>query len=220
MHIHDLSGSSSVLSRFIAELRDTEIQQDRLRFRKNVVRIGSILGYELSKSLESETLTVTTPLGTSTSSVPVKDVVICSVLRAGLPLHQGLLEVFDDAENTFVSAYRKHRPEDPKKFEIVIEYLASPSLEGKALILADPMLASGKSMVNVFEALRAMGTPKEVHLVSVIGAEAGIVHVQKHFPSTSHLWVAAIDPCLNDHGYIVPGLGDAGDLSFGTKLQQ
>jgi uracil phosphoribosyltransferase len=161
---------------------------------------------------------VTTPLGKSQINLLDNDIVLCSILRAGVPLHNGLLKYFDKAENAFISAYRHHK-EQPETFEIIVEYLACPDLENKTLILADPMLASGQSMVATFEALKPFGTPKEVHLVSVIGAKKGIEFVQKEFNDNAHLWIATIDDTLNSKGYILPGLGDAGDLAYGEKLQ-
>ena len=217
MTVHHVSGNNSVLNQFIAEIRDIGIQTDRMRFRKNIERIGEVLGYELSKTLGYEEKQVQTPLGTSRLFLPKDDVVICSILRAGIPLHNGLLNYFDRAGSSFISAYR-HHPQNEIDFEIVVEYLASPSLENKTLILADPMLATGRSLVSVFEALKKMGTPKEVHLVSVIAATEGIDHVSSELPEGTQLWVATIDQELNDHGYIVPGLGDAGDLAFGEKV--
>ena len=218
MKIHHLGAQNSVLNQFIAEIRDVNIQQDRMRFRRNIERIGEILGYELSKSLEFRPETVTTPLGTKEVAC-IKDVlVLCSVLRAGLPLHQGLLNYFDRAGNGFISAYRRHK-EGGKVFEIVVEYLSSPSLEDKVVLLADPMLATGQSLVAACKALAGLGTPKALHLVTVIGASEGIDYVSRHFPEDTQLWIAAIDETLNDKGYIVPGLGDSGDLSFGGKLQ-
>ncbi|NRB83243.1 MAG: uracil phosphoribosyltransferase [Winogradskyella sp.] len=219
MHIHNLSNTPSVLNSFVSEIRDKSIQKDSLRFRRNIERIGEILGYELSKSLQFETHKTETPLGVSETTLHKKDIVLCSILRAGVPLHNGLLNYFDAAENAFISAYRHHK-HDPESFEIVVEYLACPSLENKTLILADPMLATGQSMVATFEALKPFGNPKEVHLVSVIGAQQGVDLISKAFSNNSHLWIAAIDETLNDKGYIIPGLGDAGDLAFGNKLQQ
>jgi len=180
--------------------------------------LGEILGYELSKQLKFSAKNIKTPLGNSEVQLPESEIVVCSILRAGLPLHNGLLNYFDDAENSFISAYR-HHPNNDEHFEIVVEYLASPSLEGKSLILADPMLATGGSFVNVMNALKQMGTPKEIHLVAVIGAEEGIAHLKNEFPEDSKLWIATIDKELNDRGYIIPGLGDAGDLCYGGKLQ-
>lgn len=217
MYIHHLLEKKSIANKFVAELRDATIQKDRLRFRYNIERLGEILAYELSKSLEFHEKTVTTPLGKSTTLLPNEDVVICSILRAGLPLHTGILNYFDNAENTFVSAFRHHISEN--EFEIKVEYLASPSLKGKTLILADPMLATGGSLLNVYEALKPMGIPKAIHLVSVIGAKAGIEFIRNHLPTETHLWIATIDDTLDVNGYIVPGLGDAGDLAFGAKLQ-
>lgn len=218
MKIHHLAAKPSVLNHFLAEIRDETIQKDRLRFRKNLERIGEVLALELSKSLSYKTLDVPTPLGTKTCSVLQDDMVICSVLRAGLPLHQGLLNYFDKASSAYISAYRKHKGKG-EVFDIEVEYLASPSLEGKILLLADPMLATGKSFVSVFEALKSFGDPKEVHLVSVIGATEGVEYVSKKLPQETHLWIADIDKTLNRYGYIIPGLGDAGDLAFGGKLQ-
>jgi len=219
MHIHNLSKNNSILNAFIAELRDVNIQNDRMRFRRNIERIGEVLGYEMSKTLEYTTKAIETPLGESLTNIYQNDIVLCSILRAGVPLHNGLLNYFDDAENAFISAYRHHK-HNPETFEIIVEYLACPSLEGKTLILADPMLATGQSMVATFEALKPFGTPKNIHLVSVIGAQDGVDFVNNHFRKDTHLWIAAIDKTLSDKGYIVPGLGDAGDLAFGKKLQQ
>ena len=218
MRVHHLSENPSILNTFISEIRDKAIQKDSMRFRRNIERIGEVLGYELSKSLQYNSKTVVTPLGHSNILLHQKDIVLCSILRAGVPLHNGLLNYFDTAENAFISAYRQHKS-NPESFEIVVEYLACPSLEGKTLILADPMLATGQSMVATYEALKPFGTPKEIHLVSVIGAQKGIDFVSRSFDSKTNLWIAAIDEELSDKGYIIPGLGDAGDLAFGQKLQ-
>lgn len=217
MHIHYLLENNSILNKFIAEIRDVTIQKDSLRFRRNIERIGEILGYELSKKLTFKTSEIKTPLGVKSSFKIDNDIVLCSILRAGLPLHQGLLNYFDDAENAFISAYR-HHPNNTKDFEIVVEYFAAPTIENKTLLLADPMLATGQSLVAVYEAIKKQGTPKELHIVSVIAAKEGIDFIEKHFPKNTHLWIAAIDDTLNDKGYIIPGLGDAGDLAFGAKL--
>ena len=217
MILHHIENENSVLNQFIAEIRDKNEQKDSLRFRRNIERIGEILGYELSKKLQYNGVSVQTPLGEKTIQLPQNDLVLCSILRAGLPLHQGLLNYFDKAENAFISAYRKHA-KNSNDFEIVVEYFASPSVDKKTLILADPMLATGQSLVAVYEAIKKYGQPKEVHIVSVIGALAGIEFVQNHFPKNTHLWIAAIDDKLNEKGYIIPGLGDAGDLAFGEKL--
>ena len=210
MHIHNLSEENSILNSFISEIRNVTVQKDSMRFRRNIERIGEILGYEMSKVLDYNASTVTTPLGTSNMNLLENDIVLCSILRAGVPFHNGLLNYFDASENAFISAYRHHK-DDSEKFEIVIEYLACPSLENKTLILADPMLATGRSMVNAFEALKPFGTPKNIHLVSVIGAQDGVDYVENHFNEHAHLWIATVDDELNEKGYIVPGLGDAGD---------
>jgi len=217
MNIHHLEETPSILNKFIAEIRDQNIQKDSLRFRRNIERIGEILGYELSKHLEYKSSVITTPLGTKIIKLLQNKIVLCSILRAGLPLHQGLLNYFDDAENAFISAYR-HHPNNDAQFEIVVEYFAAPSLENKTLILADPMLATGKSLVEVYEAIKKQRTITEIHLVAVLGATEGIEYIKNHFPENTHLWIAAIDDNLNDNGYIIPGLGDAGDLAFGQKL--
>ncbi len=217
MTIHNLDTQNSVLLKFISEIRDIDIQKDKLRFRRNIERIGEVLGYELSKQLTYQNKTIKTPLGTKVVSIYKNDLVLCSILRAGLPLHQGLLNYFDDSENAFISAYRKHK-KNADDFEIVVEYLASPSLENKTLLLADPMLATGRSMVNVYEALKKLGTPKQIHIIAVIGALQGIDYIKDKFPKNTHLWIATVDETLNSKGYIVPGLGDAGDLSYGLKL--
>lgn len=218
MHTHNLSEQNSVLNTFISEIRNISIQKDRMRFRRNIERIGEILGYELSKTLNYKPQIVETPLGTTSTNLIENNIVLCSILRAGIPLHNGLLNYFDTAENAFISAYRQHTS-NTDDFNIVVEYLACPNLEGKTLILADPMLATGQSIVATFEALKPFGTPKEVHLVSVIGAKEGVAYAEKHFDASTHLWIATIDKTLNNKGYIIPGLGDAGDLAFGEKLQ-
>ncbi len=218
MKVHHLLEENSLATKFVAELRDVDKQKDAMRFRKNIERIGEILGYELSKTLNFSAKEIKTPLGNATHQLPNQDVVICSILRAGLPLHNGLLNYFDWAENAFISAYR-HHPNEDEHFEILVEYLASPSLEDKTLILADPMLATGKSFVNVLKALEKMGKPKKIHLVAVIGAKEGLELVKEEFPENSEVWIATIDEKLDKNGYIVPGLGDAGDLSYGSKMQ-
>lgn len=218
MHIHHLSEENSILNTFISEIRDVKIQKDQMRFRRNIERIGEVLGYEMSKVLNYTSSTITTPLGTCDINLFENNIVLCSILRAGVPLHNGLLNYFDGAENAFISAYRQHK-KNPESFDIIVEYLACPSLENKTLILADPMLATGQSMIATFEALKPFGTPKAVHLVSVIGAQKGVDYVSEQFPEDTHLWIATIDKELNEKGYIIPGLGDAGDLAFGKKLQ-
>lgn len=216
MTVHDFTSQSSLLNQFISELRDVSIQKDAMRFRRNIERVGEILSYECSKVLENTSQTITTPLGSKKMQLPINDIVICSILRAGLPLHQGVLNYFDQAENAFVSAYR-HHINDGDEFEIVVNYMATPSLEGKTLVLVDPMLATGRTMKSVFEVLLQEGTPKNLHIISVLGSTEGVEYVQEHFPLHTHLWIAAVDNQLNSRGYIVPGLGDAGDLAYGTK---
>ncbi len=217
MHIHHLLENNSVLSTFISELRDVNIQKDSLRFRRNIERVGEILSYELSKQLNYTHQEIQTPLGSKQVNALKDKLVVCSILRAGLPLHQGILNYFDKAENSFISAYRHHL--NQTDFEIRVEYMASPAIDKKTLIIADPMLATGRSFVNVYNAIKQMGNPKEIHLVAVIGAKAGVELLQKEFPKNTHLWIATIDEKLNDQGYIVPGLGDAGDLCYGEKMQ-
>jgi len=214
--IHNFDLSNSVLNNFIAEIRDANIQKDTMRFRRNIERIGEILSYELSKELNYVTQKITTPLGNKMVKTTINNLVLCSVLRAGLPLHQGILNYFDNIENAFISAYRHHTSEN--EFEIKVEYLASPTLDQKILILADPMLATGNSLVAVYDTLKKLGDIKHIHLVCVIAATEGIAFVEKYFPENTHLWVATIDDKLNNKGYIIPGLGDAGDLAFGKKL--
>lgn len=216
MITNNLSQKNTVLNTFLSEIRCVNTQKDSMRFRKNIERIGEILAYELSKTLVYESKKITTPLGVQSTNIPVNDIVLCSILRAGLPLHNGFLNYFDKAENAFISAYRKHINE--KEFDIEVEYFASPSIDGKTLILVDPMLATGQSLVSVFEGIKKYGTPKEIHLACVIGSKEGVEYIQNYFPKNTKLWIATVDEKLNDKGYIVPGLGDAGDLAFGKKI--
>lgn len=217
MIVHDFSKHNSIINQYLWEMRDVTVQKDSLRFRKNVERVGELLAYELSKTLKYKTAKVKTPLGEKAVQVPDENIVLCSILRAGLPLHHGILNVFDRVENAFISAYR-HHPNGADQFEVQVEYLATPSLEGKTLILADPMMATGRTFENVLRALQTHGTPKQIHLVSIIAAKAGIFLADTVFPKETHLWIAAIDDALNERGYIVPGLGDAGDLCYGPRL--
>lgn len=217
MIIHDFSNTQSVLNQYIHELRAVAVQKDRMRFRKNIERVGEILGYELSKSLDYHTTQATTPLGSTAVALPQQDLVLCSVLRAGLPLHQGLLNRFDTADNAFISAYRTH-PEQGDDFEVVVRYFAAPDLSNKTLLLTDPMLATGKTLENVYKALDNHGAPSQIHIVAVIGSRQGVEYISSIFPENTHLWIASIDEELNNKGYIVPGLGDAGDLCYGNKL--
>ena len=217
MKVHHFGEGNSLLNKFIAEIRDANIQKDAMRFRRNIERIGEILSYELSKSLTYEIKTVRTPFGSKEIALPKDKLVLCSVLRAGLPLHQGMLNYFDAAENAFISAYRHHRG-DEDAFEVIVKYFAAPSLGGKTLVLTDPMLATGKTLENVLAALKEHGEPQKIHIISVIGSKPGIAHVKQVFPENTHLWIAAIDEKLSSRGYILPGIGDAGDLAFGEKL--
>ncbi|MCE2611749.1 uracil phosphoribosyltransferase [Flavobacteriaceae bacterium D16] len=217
MVIHNFSESNSLLNQFVAELRDVNIQRDSMRFRRNIERIGEILSYELSKTLEYRINNVQTPFGNKPMSLSTNNLVLCSVLRAGLPLHQGLLNYFDGAENAFISAYR-HHPNGKNEFEVIVKYFAAPALGGKTLVLTDPMLATGKTLENVLKSLKTHGEPKAIHIISVIGSREGIDYVASVFPENTQLWIAAIDDELTAKGYIIPGLGDAGDLSFGVKL--
>lgn len=219
MEIINFANRPSLVSRYMLELRDTSIQTDPLRFRHNLVRIGEIMAYEISKRLSYKDVDVTTPLGTAMCQTPADQVVIGTILRAGLPLHQGFLNYFDYAENAFVSAYRKYREKGGDTFDVLIEYLASPSIEGKTLLLVDPMLATGASMELGYRAMLSKGNPAHIHVAAVIASQQAVDYVERTFPSEkTTLWVGVIDPEINAHSYIVPGLGDAGDLAFGEKL--
>ena len=215
MKIFNFSEYSSLYNKFLSELRDAQIQKDSMRFRKNLERIGEISAYEISKELDHQSLTTNTPLGVSQSNVPKDNLVLATILRAGLPLHTGLLNYFDHAENCFISAYRKHS--SANDFEVEIEYLASPNIQGKVVLLSDTMLASGQSMVLAYKALLKRGTPAKVHIVSVIGSQQGIDLVSENLPDNTTLWIGGVDPKMTTQSYIVPGLGDAGDLAFGEK---
>lgn len=216
MKIVDFNKSNSLLNQFVAELRDVNIQGDRMRFRRNIQRIGEIMAYEISKELNYSTKQVTTPLGIAPVNTPDNDIVLCTILRAGLVFHDGFLSYFDKAENAFISAYRKYT--DESHFEIRTEYIASPRIDGKTLIITDPMLATGCSMETCYHAILAKGTPKEIHIASIIASEKAIEHVKNTFPADkTTVWCAAVDPIINEHAYIVPGLGDAGDLAYGDK---
>jgi uracil phosphoribosyltransferase len=216
--INNLGTENSLFNQFISEIRNVDVQNDAMRFRRNMERIGEIMAYEISKTLPYEKQTITTPLGEVDMNILKQQPVLATILRAGLPLHQGMLNYFDRAENAFISAFRKHDLEG--NFEIQIDYMSSPMLKNRTLILVDPMLATGKSMVLAYKELLAMGIPKHIHVVSVIASADGIEYVQKHFPiSKTTIWLGAIDQELTAQSYIVPGLGDAGDLAFGAKLQ-
>ena len=213
----DLSKQHSLLNHWVAELRDVHVQNDRMRFRRNIERIGEVAAYELSKTLGFKTVDVTTPLGIASTSLLEEQPVLGTILRAGLPLHQGMLNYFDKADNAFISAYRKHHPDG--SFEISLEYLSCPDLNNRILILCDPMLATGASLVETIQAIQKTYTPAQIHIVVTIASQKGIEHVEKELGAEIPIWCAAIDPILNDKSYIVPGLGDAGDLAFGTKMQ-
>ena len=216
MKIVNFAEMNSELNRFVAEIRDIHIQQDRLRFRKNLERIGEVMSYEISKDFRYSEKLVTTPLGTARVNTADDKIVVGTILRAGIPYHQGFLTYFDRAENAFVSAYRKYK--DKLNFEIFIEYIASPRIDGKILILTDPMLATGGSMELSYRALLTKGEPEHIHIASVIASQKAIEYITTHFPEEkTTVWVGAIDPDLNEHSYIVPGLGDAGDLAYGEK---
>lgn len=217
MQIINLSENNSILNHYLKEIRSVEIQKDAMRFRRNIERIGEIMAYELSKKMQYVTEEVQTPLGIAPVNVISEKVVLSTILRAGLPFHQGFLSYFDYAENAFVSAYRKYK--DALKFDIHIEYIASPDLTGKTLIIIDPMLATGGSMELALGALRTKGTPAQVHIATVIASKHAVKYLKKNFAGSGvTLWAAAIDPELNEHSYIIPGIGDAGDLAFGEKL--
>jgi uracil phosphoribosyltransferase len=207
---------NSILNKFIYEMRDADIQREPMRFRRNMERVGEILAYELSQKMKYSPELVQTPLGEKEMFLLQDEPVIASILRAGLPLHQGVLNYFDQAESAFISAYRKHR--NNEEYDILIEYLAAPNIDKKNLILCDPMLATGRSMVSAYKALLLYGKPRMVHVVSAIASEEALVYVRENMPPNTEIWVAAVDSDLTAQSYIVPGLGDAGDLAFGSKL--
>lgn len=216
MKVVNFAETPSLVSQYMMELRDENIQKDMLRFRRNLERIGEIMAYEISRTISYETIDVTTPLEVAKCQVIGDNIVLGTIFRAGVPFHQGFLNYFDHAENAFVSAYRKYK--DADNFDVHIEYLASPCIEGKTLIIADPMLATGSSMELSYRALLTKGTPKHIHIASVIASKQAVDYVKGVFPAEkTTLWVGAIDDELNSHSYIVPGLGDAGDLAYGTK---
>ncbi|PWB25282.1 uracil phosphoribosyltransferase [Flavobacterium sp. HTF] len=217
MKIHYISENNSILNHFLGQIRNVNVQNDSMRFRKNIERIGEIMAYELSKSLSYKDVEIKTPLGIKKTTEISEDLVLCSILRAGLPLHNGFLNYFDHAENSFVSACR-HHPNNDDYFEILVEYQALSNINNKTVLLLDPMLATGQSIVAVHEKLVQNATPNEIHIVVVIAAPEGIAYLEKSLPENCHLWVASLDEKLNEKNYIVPGLGDAGDLAYGSKL--
>lgn len=214
--VTNLSDSNSVLSTWITQIRDSQIQQDRMRFRRNMERMGEVAAYELSKYLPYDNITVTTPMGETQCQQLSQKPVVATLLRAGIPLHQGILNYFDDADAAFIGGYRKHHRDGT--FDIAQYYMTTPDLAGRPLIVADPMLATGASMVLALQSLVNEGEPSQIHVVSAISCTVGIEHVMRKFPNI-YIWTGVIDEELTAKGYIVPGLGDAGDLSFGNKTQ-
>ena len=215
MKVVDFSKTTSAVNKFVAEMRDVNIQSDRLRFRKNLERVAEIMAYEISRELHYESTDVTTPFGVADAQLPSDQVVVGAILRAGLPMQQGVLNIFDDAETAFVSAYRRY--DEDWNFDIHIEYIAAPNLDGKVLILADPMLATGGSMQLAYEALLAKGTPEKLHVISVIASREAMEYLEENLPEDATLWVGAVDEFLDQHKFVVPGMGDVGDLAFGEK---
>ena len=205
----------SLVSQYLMEMRNVDIQHDPLRFRRNLERVGEIMAYELSKTLKYKNIEVTTPLAKTECPVIDDKIVLATIFRAGIPFHQGFLQYFDRAENAFVSAYRKYK--EKENFDVCIEYLASPFLDGKTLVLCDPMLATGASMELSYRALLTKGTPAKVHIASVIASRKAVDYLESVMPADATLWVGVIDDEINSHSYIVPGLGDAGDLAYGVK---
>lgn len=216
MKVVNFAEENSLISQYMTELRDVTIQKDMLRFRRNLERIGEIMAYEISKTLDYKLVETTTPLAVAESKVLETPLVLATIFRAGVPFHQGFLNYFDHAENAFVSAYRKYK--EKENFDVCIEYLASPRLEGKTLILADPMLATGASMELSYRALLTKGMPEQIHVASVIASQQAVDYIRNHFPDDrTTVWIGAVDQEINSPSYIVPGLGDAGDLAYGTK---
>ncbi len=219
MKVINFAETHSIINQYVAEIRDVNIQADRMRFRRNVERIGELMAYEMSKELTYSVKQVQTPLGVAEVSTPDDEVVIATVFRAGLPLHQGFLNVFDRAGNAFVSAYRYYKDRECRELDVHIEYIAAPDLSKKTVLLVDPMLATGESMDLAYKAFLTKGRPARLLIACVIASLAGVEHLQRLFPGDDVvLWCAAIDPGLNERSYIVPGLGDAGDLAYGSKL--
>ncbi len=218
MRVCNLSERNSLLNNFLKEIRSSDIQKDSMRFRRNLERAAEILSYELSKELTYYPEIVQTPLAEAKINTISDKIVVASILRAGILFHQGVLNYFDKAENAFVSAFRKYKDSTHTDFDVFVEYIASPDLNGKTLILCDPMLATGGSMELAYKALLTKGSPRQLHILSLIASEQALDHMQKSLPESTTIWVAAIDPLLNESSYIIPGLGDAGDLAFGCKL--
>jgi hypothetical protein len=216
MKIINFAEHNSLISQYMTEMRDVNIQKDMLRFRRNLERVGEIMAYEISKTLDYRTVETLTPLDVAKTSVIDSQVVLATIFRAGVPFHQGFLNYFDNAQNAFVSAYRKYK--EKENFDVCIEYLASPRLDGKTLVLADPMLATGASMELSYRALLTKGNPAQIHVASVIASRQAVDYICEKFPEDrTTVWIGAIDEHINAHSYIVPGLGDAGDLAYGVK---
>ena len=219
MEIINFSNTNSIINQYMAEMRDKEYQKNRLLFRNNIMRIGEFAAFEISKTFHYESQDIITPLGSALVNVPKDEIVLATIFRAGLPFHTGFLNVFDHAENAFVSAYREYTDKAHHQVAIHVEYLATPSIEGKNLIIVDPMLATGGSMELSYQALLTKGTPKRIHVACVIATPDGIDHIKKIFPEeNTTIWCAAIDPGMNEFKYIVPGFGDAGDHCYGEKI--
>lgn len=215
--VKNISETNSIANKFIAQLRDVKVQQDAMRFRRNLERLGEIIAYEISKTLEYESTNIETPLGVADIPLPARPVVLATILRAGLPFHQGFLNYFDDAGNAFISAYRKHHKDGT--FDIELSYVSCPDLTEKILIIIDPMLATGASMNIALEEIKANGVPSQIHIVTAIASRQGLNYVRRNNPK-AHIWLGAVDEELTAKSYIVPGLGDAGDLAYGAKLQE
>jgi uracil phosphoribosyltransferase len=213
--VHELNRHHSIFNQFMREIRDEQIQKDSMRFRRNIERIGEVMAYEISKSFEYAVQEVTTPLGVAEISLPVRTPMLCTIMRAGLPMHHGMMNIFDHADSAFVAAFRKH--DAAGNFEIEVDYVSAPPLDGVELILCDPMLATGFSLEKVYKKLMQRGTPARVHIACVIASETGLNYLCSRLPESTRYWIGAIDTELTAHSYIVPGLGDAGDLAFGKK---
>jgi uracil phosphoribosyltransferase len=213
--VYELGKHNSVFNQFMCEIRDEHIQKDSLRFRRNIERIGEIMAYEISKSFEYSVKNVTTPLGVAEISLPTSNPMLCTIMRAGLPMHHGMMNIFDRADSAFVAAFRKH--DAAGNFEIEVDYVSAPPIDGLELIICDPMLATGLSLEKVYKKLIQRGTPARVHIACVIASETGLKYLRSKLPESTRYWVGAIDTELTAHSYIVPGLGDAGDLAFGKK---
>jgi len=214
--VRNLGLENTIFNQYIAELRSVDVQKDSMRFRRNLERLGEIFAYEISKVMPYKQVEVVTPLGKKQMSVIAEQPILATILRAGLPLHQGMLNIFDHADNAFISAFRKHYEDG--SFDIQIGYMSSPEMDDRILIIGDPMLASGQSMICAYNEILEQGKPKYIHIVSVIASKQGVAYLQEHLPDTDcTIWVGAIDEELTAQSYIVPGLGDAGDLAFGSK---